>query len=318
VIDTATAHLGGDTHDGMLLLSLLFACQSPTPPAGVPPVCAASAPAEGEVQILAEGLEHDGDAGTEGLVFSPDGRLFVGGAAYAGGGFVAEVFPNGDHEVITDLAGTVGLEWWHDQLVVAVGADGAAGEQGGIVLVAPDSGDAVVFAEGIPSANFPVVTPWDTLLVSAPSGGEIWEVDTNGGTSVWVGDLVSPNGMVFDAAGETLYVAQTYEVPNQFRAIEVRDDHSAGTVTELALFDPGSTQDGVALDANGDVYVVLNLPGEVVRVTPAGDTTVVASGVDFGASMRFGRGDFNPCSLYVTSLFSDALFEVGVGVAGAN
>ncbi len=268
------------------------------------------------MRTFATGLEHEGTTGTEGLVFSPSGRLFVGGAAYLGGGFVAEVELDGSFEVLAPMVGSVGLAWWHDRVVVAVGEGGIDDDEGGIVLVEPDSGESEVLAAGIPGANVPVVTPWDTLLVSAPSGSTIWEVTAEGAGSPWAEGMVSPNGMVFDAAGTSLYVAQTYDDPNLFRRIQVLEDRSAGEVQELALFDTGATQDGVAIDANGDLYVVLNLPGQVVRITPDGETTVVAVGVDFGASMAFGTGEFDPCSLYVTSLFTDALFEVGTGVPG--
>jgi len=159
-----------------------------------------------------------------------------------------------------------------------------------------------------------VVTPWDTLLVSAPGGDSIYEVDAGGTAVEWATDVHSPNGMVFNGDASTLFVAQTYDTPNVFKAIAVSADGVAGAVTELVTLEPGSTQDGVAIDANGDVYVVLNLPGQVVRITPAGQMTVVANGVDFGASLQFGTGQFNECSLYVTSLFTDNLYEVGAGV----
>ena len=301
----------------MLWLTFLFSCAgSDTADSGEQ--CPADSLEAGQVVVFATGLEHDGTTGTEGLVFSPDGRLFVGGAAYLGGGFVAEVQTDGSHQILAPMTATVGLEWWHDQLVVAVGQDGAAGPTGGLMWVDPDSGAATVLADDVPSANFPVATPWDTLLVSSPSGETVWQVDASGGTSLWLDGVTSPNGMVFDASGGSLFVAQTYEDPNWFRHVSVGEDHTAGAVTELVLFDTGSTQDGVAMDVNGDVYVVLNVPGEVVRITPAGDTTVVATGVDWGASLRFGTGDFDPCSLYVTSLFTDVLFQVGVGVRGAE
>ncbi len=297
-----------------MLLALLLACKpEPSPPA---PTCPADSLEPGTVEVLATGFEDQGTRGTEGLVFSPDGRLFVGGAAHGGGGFVAEVHPGGTFDMLTPMVGSVGLEWWNGELAVAVGQDGAAGEVGGIVLVDPDSGDSRILDDAIPSANFPVLTPWGTLLVSAPSESSIVEVDVNGIHTTWLDGIESPNGMVFDDAASNLYVAQTYEAPNIFRRVEVTPEGASGAVHDLAEFDAGSTQDGVAIDANGDVYVVLNLPGQVVRITPSGQTEILASGVDFGASLQFGRGDFDPCSLYVTSLFTEDLFRVGAGVPG--
>ena len=44
--------------------------------------------------------------------------------------------------------------------------------------------------------------------------------------------------------------------------------------------------------------------------------TVLAEGIDFGASIAFGTGDWDPCSVYATSLFGPEVFRVGVGVRG--
>lgn len=301
----------------MLLLALLTACTAPSPePSPDAPACPDDSLAAGEVDSIATGFTVDGTIGTEGLVFSPDGRLFVGGAAYTGGGYVAEILTDGTWSMLADVPGSVGLEWFQDQVVVAVSGGGMAGEEGGLVLVDPDSGDTSVLAMGIPGSNFPVATPWDTLLVSAPGGTTIWEVDAQGTVTQWATGLVSPNGLVFDHAGEWLYVAQTYESPNVVRRVAVNSDGTAGAMEVVAELGDGSTQDGVAIDDNGDVYVVLNLPGEVVRVTPDGDVTLVADGVDYGASMHFGTGEFDDCSLYATSLFGEQIFQIGVGVPG--
>lgn len=280
--------------------------------------CGAGALAAGEVRVLSSALDVDGTEGSEGIVFSPEGRLFIGGAAISGGGFVAELDAAGALSPIADVPGSVGLEWWDGEVAVAVGAGGAAGEAGGVVMVDPDSGATRVLSAEVPGANFPVVTPWGSLLVSSPEAGAVFEVQADGTTTTWAEGLVSPNGLVFSAAGDVLYVAQTYQTPSVFRAVAVDAGGAAGAVTELVTLEDGATQDGVAIDADGDVYVVLNLPGQVVRITPAGEATVVAEGVDFGASMRFGRGDFSPCSLFVSSLFTADVFEVGVGVPGGD
>jgi len=127
----------------------------------------------------------------------------------------------------------------------------------------------------------------------------------------------SPNGLVYDAAEDWLYVANTFGSPNQLGRIPV-DGEGAGPWEPVATFQDGATQDGLAMDANGDIYVALNLPSEVARVTPSGDLEGVAEGVDWVASMAFGVGEgWDPCSLYATSLFSDVVFRVGIGVPGA-
>jgi hypothetical protein len=309
-----------------LLMPLLAGCTSKGYPvtdtgggdSGAAGRCGAGALAAGEVRVLSSALDVDGTAGSEGIVFSPEGRLFIGGAAISGGGFVGELDAAGAFSSIADVPGSVGLEWWDGEVAVAVGSGGAAGELGGVVMVDPDSGATRVLSAEVPGANFPVLTPWGSLLVSSPDAGAVFEVQADGTTTTWVDGLVSPNGLVFGAGGDVLYVAQTYQTPSVFRAVAVDGSGAAGAITELATLDDGATQDGVAIDEDGDVYVVLNLPGQIVRITPAGETTLVAEGVDFGASMRFGRGDFSACSLFVSSLFSADVFEVGVGRPGGD
>jgi hypothetical protein len=46
--------------------------------------------------------------------------------------------------------------------------------------------------------------------------------------------------------------------------------------------------------------------------------TIIAESVATVASRAFGRGDFDPCSIYATSLFSEQLWCVGIGVAGTE
>ena len=256
--------------------------------------------------VLATGFEVDGITGTEGLAFSPDGRLFVGGSGVTGGGYVAEVFPSGDWEMVASVPSSVGMVWHEGELLVATGDVGDG--TGGLVGVDVDSGGVRVVASGIPSANFPAVTPWGTVLVSSPSGTTLWEVDGNE-VREWVSGVPSPNGMAFSPDGRTLYVANTYDAPSTVAAIDVVDEE-AGAIGVLATLPDGSTQDGVAIDAEGHLYVVNNLPGTIVRIAPDGTWETIAEGVAFGASLAFGVGDYDPCALYVSSLFSADVFEV--------
>ncbi len=295
-----------------LFLATLCACTTPAEEPLDLPSCPAESLPEGDVNTFATGLEDRGTSGSEGLTFSPDGRLFVGGVAYAGGGFFTEVSVEGVVAPVVPMTSTVGLVWWHGSLLVAVGGDGPAGLDGGVVKVDPDSGDFEVLASGIPGANFIVVTPWDTLLVSSPGGTTIWEATDDGEVTEWLTEIESPNGMVFSEDGATLFVAQTYNAPISLHGVDVDSEGNSGDVHIVASFDDNGTLDGIALDANGDVLVLSNLPGELLRVTPEGDVDVIADGLNSPASLAFGRGDFDTCSVYITSLFSDVVYEVGV------
>lgn len=290
---------------------LLAGCLGDAADTGAAALCPTDSLPAGEVQVLAEGFVADGLPGTEGLVFSPDGRLFVGGSGWQGGGYVAEVQPDGTWAAVADLPGSVGLAWWQDQLVVAASSD-----DGGRIDAVSTDGVVTTLTSALPGANFAAPTPWGSLLVSDPNDAVIWEVQPDGATASWLDGVPSPNGLVFSPDGRYLYAANTYASPADFHRIAVVDGAAAGFEV-LATLDGAATQDGVALDGNGDVYVVLNVPSEVWRISAAGELALVAEGVAWGASMAFGVGDrWDPCSLYVTSLFDDVLFRVGVGVPG--
>lgn len=302
-----------------------FGCGRQPEPAAAPTSTASACPADtlapGEVQVFATGFDVDGVAGTEGLAFGPTGRLFVGGSGVGGGGYVAEVFPDGTWTHLVDVPGSVGLAWWKDRLMVAttLTADGTPG----VVAVDPDAATADPFVDGMDGANFLAVTPWDTLLVSSPGGEDLWEVrvDAAGGApevTTWATGVPSPNGIAFGLDGSLVYVANTYVNPSVVSAIAVSADGEPGPVGVLTTLPDGSTQDGVALGAGGELYVLNNVPGTIARVRPDGTWEIAASGVAWAASIAFGEGEgFDPCSAYVSSLFSADVYRVGLGAPGA-
>ena len=182
------------------------------------------------------------------------------------------------------------------------------------MTVHPDTGVVEPGVTGIDRANFPAPTPWGTILVSNPAGETVWEV-TEGVVAAWAQGVPSPNGIAI--TDTHVYVANTYDTPSTVASIPL-DGGAAGPVGVLTTLPDGSTQDGVALDASGDLYVVNNLPGTIVHISPDGTWETVAEGVEWGASIAFGVGDWDPCSLYATSLFGPDVYRVGVGVAGAR
>ena len=51
---------------------------------------------------------------------------------------------------------------------------------------------------------------------------------------------------------------------------------------------------------------------------PEGNDEILATGITGPASIAFGQGDFDPCSLYATSLFTQNLYRIGAGVPGVE
>lgn len=296
----------------MFLLLSLLACADKAPATDSEPgACAGSLP-PGEVEVFATGFDL-GVVGTEGLTFSPDGRLFVGGSGVGGGGYVAEIQPDGSWEPLVEVPGSVGLAWWGERLMVA-GSDPET-DTSAIYAVDPDARSAELWLSGLPGANFPAVTPWGTLMLADHGTEGLWEILPSGDWDTWVSGVPSPNGVAFSPEGDRAYVANTYGRPNTVTQVEI-EGWTAGAVSALTTFPDGSTQDGVAMDAEGGLYVVNNLPGTIIRVSPDGAQELLAEDVNYGASMAFGEGAFDPCSLYVSSLFSEDVFRVGAGRLG--
>src|SRR5262245_4999139 len=180
-----------------ILLSWVAACGGSG--AGAP-VCPTSALAPGATEVVAQGLP-----GTEGLTFSPDGRLFV-----SAGDQILEVKPDGSTSKVADVPKAVGTAWWNGALYVASGDDGtnAAGGlreaqgRGAIYRVVPGQAPTL-FATGILAPNFVAVAPWGELLVSddCPSNTVIYAVSAQGVVRTWLDGIASANGLAFDAAG---------------------------------------------------------------------------------------------------------------------
>jgi sugar lactone lactonase YvrE len=268
----------------------------------------------GEVQAFGE----ESPSTTEGITFDLDDSLYVS-ARYLDAGTddeLLDVSLTGSFETAAASESILGLAAHEDGIIAAsVGT-------GEVLLIDPSTGGVDIIADGnaagMEDPNFVVTTPWGTMLVSDDRVGEdtIYEVTWEGDVSAWVTGVPTPNGMVFSLDNGTLYVATTFEEAGLWR-VPVNAMGEAGTPTKWVAFET-KAPDGVAIDSEGNVYVALNTAGEIAKVDPEGNDTIVASGVRGAASLAFGQGDFDPCSVYVTSLFDTQLRRVGIGVLGVE
>jgi gluconolactonase len=265
---------------------------------------------QGEVQMFGDATPATRQ---EGIVFDADGTLYVS-AQDLGAGLdqLVDVATDGSNESVAEAESILGLES-DARGIVAAGID-----TGEILLIDPEAGTHEVITDMLDAPNFVVTTAWDTILVSDDSegAGTIYEVTWEGDVSAWVEGVPTPNGMVFSLDGATLYVATTFEEAGLWR-VPVTDGE-AGSPEKWIDFEDSSAPDGVAIDSEGNVYVALNTAGEIAKVDPEGNVSTLADGLFGPASLAFGQGEFDPCSLYVTSLFSTQLRRVGAGVAGVE
>ncbi len=290
----------------VLLLTAFVGCVAPEPePEPEPePSCPDSVP--GAVHLFADGF-----AGTEGITFSDDGRLFAGD-----GTVLVELQPDGAWDVIADVPGIIGLAYWDGRVIAATSDSGDADGRDGVFSIDPDTGEVTRIGPGLEGANFVTVTPWDTLIVSDPNVDKLFELTADGTVTTWLDGLESPNGTAFSADGDTLWAVSTYANPAPVWRIPVTDG-TAGTAVAITEYEPAIVPDGVAVGAGGDLYVALILGGFLDVVSADGSRETVAADIGAPASVAFGEGDaWDLCSIYSTSLFSDELFRVEVGEVG--
>lgn len=264
----------------------------------------------GEVQPFAMPMP----SGTEGITFDAEGNLFVSAQIDDGDDQVLAVMEDGTFDVAAEAASILGLASHPNGII------GAGIGTGNLLLIDPVTGTTEIIATDLGEPNFVVTTPWDTILVSddtSPGANRITEVTWDGDVSVWVEGVPTPNGMVFSLDKRTLYVASTFQDVGLWR-VPVSEDGQAGEPAKWVDFDPGTTPDGVAIDSEGNVYVALNIVAEIARVAPDGSVTLIAEGVAFAASLAFGQGEFDPCSIYATNLAGTQLWRVGIGVLGVE
>ena len=264
----------------------------------------------GEVQMFGDPTP----TRTEGIVFDSDGTLYASAQDNAGPDQLLDVSTDGTFVSVAEAESILGLE------SDARGILGAGIRTANLLLIDPADGSNEEVASGLGEPNFVVTTPWDTILVSddRPGEGSILEVTWDGAVSMWSDEVPAPNGMVFSLDGSTLYVAATFEEAGLWR-IPVTNEGAAGSAEKWVAYET-SAPDGVAIDSEGNVYVALNTAGQIAKVDPEGNSTTLPSdlrGVG-PASIAFGQGDFDPCSLYVTSLFTTQMYRVGAGVLGVE
>jgi len=222
-------------------------------------------------EILTEELDHP-----EGVAWGQDGRVYAGGEA----GQIYAVTLDGEVEEVANTGGEIlGVALDGSGRVYACDAGNAA-----VVRVDVRSGAVETYSTGTESdpLRLPNALAFDDAgnLFVTDSGeyleddGVVFRISPTGETTVWTRDAVRyPNGCCLDASGTVLYVAESY-FPGVV-AIPILEDGSAGE-PRVAVELPGTVPDGVALDAQGRLYVTCYRPDRIYVVTPAGEAVVLA------------------------------------------
>lgn len=276
-----------------------------------------------DLEVGALEVVYDGFAGgSEGIAFTSDGRLIVT-TLDDGVGTLWEISPEGEATVFVEVPYALGLAPRSDGSLV-VASIGELMEPDGGVYEVSSSGRATLLAEGIDSANFVALAPDGSVLVSDALDTRVFHVEQDGTLSTVIEDVPSPNGIAYSPDNTVFYVASTFSLNGELTRYDVDGDgmpiESSGV--EILHTGPGSVNDGIGVDVDGNVYVLANFSGELWRVdgsaTELRDGEVLVEGLESPASMAFGRGEnFDPCSAYVTELLGPRVVRVALGVEGA-
>ena len=214
-----------------------------------------------------------------------------------------------------------GFETTHAQVVPAGSGNGLVGlavDAPGNVYVAAATGDPATsgvykiardgsFArlpgtEAIAFPNGVTLDKQGKVYITDTIRGAVWRVPAKGGPAeVWyqspllVGDGSFGLGFPLGANGiafrhDEIVVGNT-EL-GRLVQIEIEPDGSAGAVSVLAEGPALLGVDGIAFDVHGNVWAAVIAQSTIVRVSPSGEVTTMATaadGLDWASSIAFGK-----------------------------
>jgi gluconolactonase len=218
-----------------------------------------------------DGLDH-----AECVAWAPDGLIYAGGEA----GQIYRCRLDGSFEVIANTSGRIlGLALDLDGRIYA--CDALRHE---VVRIDPRSGSVEPYSNGTEDhpmrlPNYPAFDTNGNLYVTDSGGrfghdGIVFRVAPGGKATVWLEELSRfPNGCCLSAGGDALLVIET----DRFGVsrVPIRADGSAGT-PELVAELPLSVPDGIAVAADGSLFVATYRPDAIFRIAPDGEVSVFA------------------------------------------
>jgi len=293
-----------------------------------------------------------GIARAEDVVALRDGRVF----ASHHDGAVSEITPNGDFRVLGSKFGApngIAMDAQGRFVIANFGIyDGAPGP---LELFDPRTGARTVLVGEIggrklTSCNYPVIDRagniWcshSTFAATWPEAldrrtdGFIFVLRSDGSTDIAATGLRFPNGLALDAAERHLYVTQTSNadvlrfpiLPGAKLGPSERYGPRLGFVTGMKtnpdLKLPGfitrflGYTDGLAFDAEGNLWVTLPAAHMIAAITPAGRKVVIAhdpSGTLIRGPSNIAWGGPDLMDLYIADLRADYVLTTRSPVAG--
>jgi gluconolactonase len=278
----------------------------------------ASLAAPADVRVVFEGmltepqLDHP-----EGVAIHRDGSIWCGGErgqiyrlspdggkleqlGSTGGFCLGMAFDSHDDLFICDLKHAAVMRFDSARGQVQRWADGAPGHPFRIpnFLAFDEAGRLYV------SDSHEFGTPGPGVFRFAPDGsGELW----------YGQDVTFANGLSLSPDGRHLYVAETF-AHRVFR-IPINEDGTAGSREEVAHLG-AALPDGLAFDAEGNLYVGCYEPSQVLRIDPAGGVATLFHDVTAHTLAHPTNLAFRGATLFTANLGRWHISAIEVGIPG--
>lgn len=262
------------------------------------------------VQVFISGYDSP-----EGPAFDRDGNLFfVSWTASS----IVKLTPEGEASEFFNTGGIPAGLAFHPDGSLCVADEGS--EIHGIMRITPDGESTIVVNEyeGAPlNGSNDLVFDKDGVLYftdpwNSPSGG-FYRYFPDGKLEQLDTGLGFPNGVELTAAGDAIILAETGA--NSLHRYSVDSDGKVGPREHWATLDGSYGPDGMAFDANGDLYVAHYGAGHVDVFDPTGTKVdeIVIPGNE-PTNVAFGGPDNK--TLVITDVTTASVYQVRLNVAG--
>ncbi|HYP61049.1 MAG TPA: SMP-30/gluconolactonase/LRE family protein [Thermomicrobiales bacterium] len=256
----------------------------------------------------------------EGIAIAADGAIWCGGD----GGEIYRIAPDASGiELIASTNGfTLGMAFDAQGLLYTCDLGHRA-----VFRLNPKTGTLHTFATGSSDAsirvpNYPVVdTTRNCLYVSdsysaGTPGPGIWRFDLDSGKgALWYDrPLNFANGMALSPDRQTLYVIETFA--RRVSRISIADDGAAG---DAEPFVEGIERlpDGLAFDADGNLYISCYEPSRLFRATPDGRLELLFDDPEAHLLCHPTNCAFRGTDLFTSNLGRWHITRIELGISGA-